>query len=96
MVQSRQSTATAKGRIDENPTMTLIANVDNIAPVTRRTRPTRNASSAPPILDTNATVAVKVASSVAPSSNSAPVPRQNTRHPTIQKRMAKSSVPWPA
>ena len=74
----------------------LIANVASITHVIRRTRPTRKASSAPPILDATATREVMVARSVALRSNSAPLPRQNTRKGTIHERMANSSAPWPA
>ena len=75
---------------------TLIAKVASIAQVIRRTRPTRNASSAPPMLETTATREIAVAKSVASSSSVPPLPRQNTRKGTIQERMAKSSAPWPA
>ena len=74
----------------------LIAKVASIAQVIRRVRPMRNASSAPPMLESTAMREIMVAKSVALSSNAPPLPRQNTRKGTIQERMAKSSAPWPA
>ena len=53
----------------------------------------RKANSAPPILEANAMREVMAAKSVALSSNSLPVPRQNKRNGTIQERMANSSAP---